>query len=236
MRDAVEIMRRKQAHIVIWTETHFEQKHSLAFEEIAEKKEYKTYSITRLMRRFDKGSGGVTVMVDKQLQSREMRRSKLEDLIWVRLEIGQERVFIGGTYLVPEASSRRRKAEQLVEEIGKDVARFAREGEVVVAGDWNCKIGKLASVVRGREFERENISRRTDRRGRRVVELMNANDMVILNGVRGSLAQTTCDGTRGKGVDDYIAVSAGLVGENIKFRILGRNEGYFPHRPLWGSL
>ena len=90
MRDAVEIMRRKQAHIVIWTETHFEQKHSLAFEEIAEKKEYRTYSITRLMRRFDKGSGGVTIMVDKQLQSREMRRSELEDLIWVRLEIGKE--------------------------------------------------------------------------------------------------------------------------------------------------
>src|SRR4051812_48673304 len=100
-------------------------------------------------------------MVDKQLQSREMRRSKK---IWVRLEIGQERVFIGGTYLVPEASSRCRKAEHLVEEIGKDVARYAREGEVV-AGDWNCKIGRLASLVRGREFERENISRRTDRRG-----------------------------------------------------------------------
>jgi hypothetical protein len=149
MRDAVEIMRRKQAHIVIWTETHFEQKHSLAFEEIAEKKEYRTYSITRLMRRFDKGSGGVTIMVDKQLQSREMRRSELEDLIWVRVEIGKERLFIGGTYLVPEASSRCRKAEQMVEEIGRDVARFALDGEVVVAGDWNCN--REISITSARE-------------------------------------------------------------------------------------
>ena len=44
-----------------------------------------------------------------------------------------------------------------------------------------------------------------------MIELMNANEMVILNGIRGSIAQNTCDGARGQGVDDYIAVSAGIV-------------------------
>ena len=88
MREAVEEMSRRQVHIVIWTETHFEQKHSIEFEEIAEKKGYKTYSITRWMKRYDSGSGGVTIMIDKQYQSRERRKSKLEDLIWVSIEIG----------------------------------------------------------------------------------------------------------------------------------------------------
>ena len=41
------------------------------FEEIADKNGSKTYSITRWMRRFDKGNGGVTIMVDKQLRSRD---------------------------------------------------------------------------------------------------------------------------------------------------------------------
>src|SRR6188768_3932813 len=44
-----------------------------------------------------------------------------------------------------------------------------------------------------------------------MIELMNASEMVILNGIRGSIAQSTCDGARGQGVDDYIAVSAGIV-------------------------
>ena len=211
MRDAVEEMRRKQVHITIWTETHFEQKHSIAFEEIAEKKGYKTYSITRWMRRFDAGSGGVTIMIDRQFQSREMRKSKLEDLIWVKVEVGKEKMFIGGAYIVPVASSRSRKAEGIVEELGRDVAGYAGKGQVVVAGDWNCKIWRLVSVAGGVEYSRKNTSKRVDVRGRRMVELLNVSEMVILNGIRGSVAQNTCDGSRGQGVDDYIAVSGGLI-------------------------
>lgn len=63
MRDVVEEMNRRKVHIVIWTETHFDQKHSIEFEKIAERKGYKTYSVTRLMKRYDSGSGGVTIMV-----------------------------------------------------------------------------------------------------------------------------------------------------------------------------
>jgi len=172
MRDAVEEMKMKQAHIVIWTETHFERKHSLEFAEIADKKGYKIFSITRCMRRFDKGSGGVTIMIDKQFQSREMKKSKLEDLIWVSVDIGGEKVFIGGVYIVPVGSSRWRKAEEIVEEIGRDVAGLVGKGQVVVAGDWNCKIGKMPSVARGVEYSRKRTSKRVDVRGRRVVELM----------------------------------------------------------------
>ena len=210
MKDAVDEMRSKDAHIVIWTETHFDQKHSLEFERIAQDGGYNTYSITRLMRRHDTGSGGVTVMIDKQYNSREVRKSKLEDLIWVRVDIGREKIFVGGTYLVPASSSRGRKAEQLVEEIGTDVARFTQEGQVVVAGDWNCKIACLASIASGREFDRRNMSDKPDKRGRRVVELLNRSGMVILNGIRGSIAQNTYEGAS-SGVNDYIAVSAELV-------------------------
>ena len=47
------------------------------------------------------------------------------------VELGRKKLVIGGTYLVPESSSRSRTAEQLVEEIGRDIARYALEGEVV---------------------------------------------------------------------------------------------------------
>ena len=74
----------------------FRTEHSIDFEKIAQERGYNTYSITRLMRRYDTGSGGVTIMVDKQHTSREMRRSELEDLIWVRVEVGREKMCVGG--------------------------------------------------------------------------------------------------------------------------------------------
>ena len=92
-------MNRRKVHIVIWTETHFEQKHSIEFEKIAEKKGYKTYSVTRWMKRYDSGSGGVTIMIDKQFQSKERKKSKMEDMLWVSMDVGKEKWFVGGAYM-----------------------------------------------------------------------------------------------------------------------------------------
>ena len=73
MRDAVDEMRQRQIHIVIWTETHFREKHRGIFEQIAGENNYKTYSITRSMKRFDKGVG------ESQLWSiNNLRVEKLE--------------------------------------------------------------------------------------------------------------------------------------------------------------
>ena len=129
--------------------------------------------------------------------------------MWV--EVGREKIYVGGAYIVPGSSARVRTADEIVRELGNDVARYTKEGQVVVAGDWNCKIGKLASVSREREFDRRNTSKKIDARGKIVIELMNASDMVILNGIRGSVAESTYEGPGGSGVDDYIAVSEGLV-------------------------
>lgn len=58
-----------------WIETHFDLRESTEFSSIAREYGYKCFSITRLMRRFDDGSGGVTIMVEENLKCREVRRS-----------------------------------------------------------------------------------------------------------------------------------------------------------------
>ena len=73
-------------------------------------------------------------MIDKQFQSKERKKSKMEDMLWVSMDVGKEKWFVGGAYIVPVSSSRWRRAEDLVV---KDIARFTEEGQVVVAGDWN---------------------------------------------------------------------------------------------------
>src|SRR6185369_6883987 len=98
------------------------------------------------------------------------------------------------------------KAKEIVMEIGRDVARFVLVGQVILAGDWNCKVGQLESIARERVFDRTSVSKRVDERGKKMIELMNASDVVVLNGVQETSAQFTCR-ARGEGIDDYFAVS-----------------------------
>ena len=126
--------------------------------------------------------------------------SELADLIWICVEFENEKIFVGGVYLVPPPSSRILKAKEIVMEIGRDVARFCLVGQVILAGDWNCKVGQLESIARERVFDRTSVSKRVDERGKKMIELMNASDVVVLNGVQETSAQFTCRAARGEGM------------------------------------
>ena len=101
-------------------------------------------------------------MVDECLKSRFMKESEREDLIWICVELENEKLYVGGVYLVPPSSSRAWKAVDLVEEIGQDVALYSRTGHVIVAGDWNCKVGTQESLAREKVFERKSVSECVD--------------------------------------------------------------------------
>ena len=44
-----------------------------------------------------------------------------------------------------------------------------------------------------------------------MMSLLNLSEMVVLNGIQAKEAQFTCKAARGEGIDDYVAVSCGLV-------------------------
>ena len=233
MKDASESMRKKEVCIVVFTETHFDTHDCPEFDKIASKFGYKCFHVTRLMRRFDNGSGGVTIMVDERLKSRFMKESKMEDLIWVCVELENEKVFVGGVYLVPPSSTRTHKAKELVTEIGGDVARFCLEGQVILAGDWNCKVGQLESTARERVFARKSVSACVDERGKKMIDLMNASDVVVLNGVQETSAQFTCKAARGEGIDDYLAVSCALVDRTSEMEYWDERERVNSRVTMW---
>jgi hypothetical protein len=58
MVEVVEEAKRQKRQIVVLTETHFDVADSIRFGEIAEKNGYACFSVTRVMKRFDSGSGG----------------------------------------------------------------------------------------------------------------------------------------------------------------------------------
>ena len=61
MVEVVEEAKRQKRQIVVLTETHFDVDDSSRFAEIAEKSGFATFSVTRVMKRVDSGSGGVTI-------------------------------------------------------------------------------------------------------------------------------------------------------------------------------
>jgi hypothetical protein len=191
MIEVVEEARRQKRQIVVLTETHFDVADSIRFYETAEQKGYTSYSVTRTMKRFDSGSGGVTILVDVKIRSKEVRKSTLEDLLWVCLEVGKEKLYVGGIYLVPNTSSRANKVQDQIAELEQDLALYRMDGRVLLAGDWNCKIGEIASDVGDRLWTRQSVSDTSDTRGKHIMDMMNAASMVELNGIRGTVAQNT---------------------------------------------
>ena len=217
MIEVVEEARRQKRQIVVLTETHFDVADSIRFYEIAEQKGYTSYSVTRTMKRFDSGSGGVTILVDVKIRAKEVRKSTLEDLLWVCLEVGKEKLYVGGIYLVPNTSSRANKVQDQIAELEQDLALYRMDGRVLLAGDWNCKIGEIASDVGDRLWTRQSVSDTSDTRGKHIMDMMNAASMVVLNGIRGTVAQNTFHewhtaGESRQGINDYIAVSADMIG------------------------
>ena len=68
MIEVVEEARRQKRQIVVLAETHFDVADSIKFYEIAEQNGYASCSVTRTMKRFDSGGGGVTILVDVKIR------------------------------------------------------------------------------------------------------------------------------------------------------------------------
>ena len=142
MMDVLTWMKNENRNLVIFTETHFDTYDYEQYRVIASKYGFKCFPIMRLMKRGDHGSGGVLIMVEEKMKCRLIRKSRFEDLIWVCIEWESEKLFVGGAYLVPPSSSRARKADELVEEIGRDVARFCLEGEPFLLEIGTARLGR----------------------------------------------------------------------------------------------
>ena len=68
----VDEMKGRRARVVILTETHFDE--SEEFKKMANGNGYRSSRITRLMRRFDHGSGGASMLVCEELRSKEVKK------------------------------------------------------------------------------------------------------------------------------------------------------------------
>ncbi len=93
------------------------------------REEYEWYGRDRRGQRSKGGEGGVGILMRKGIgEANVIKISDNYDLIWLKIEIKQEILAIGGVYLSPEYSNRVGSLEELLEELEDDISRFRTEG------------------------------------------------------------------------------------------------------------
>lgn len=156
------------------------------------------------------GDGGVGMLVAKKLgKARVVKRSKNFDCLWVRLDVGGK-LFIAIVYAPPARSSTGLRLEDLLLELESDIMGYRGQGNVIVMGDFNCRVGGLVSKVGNKIYPRVSSDNKIGTGGRGLVETMNNLGMVIMNGRDGG-GEFTFRSESGKSVIDYIFLSEGLI-------------------------
>lgn len=204
-----------QVDICVVAETRFIKGRGCDLMEEVFKEEFVWYGKDRVTN-IKGGIGGVGILIRKGVGiTREVKRSKTSDVIWVEIKMGEEVLLVAGVYWSP--------GEDLVEsiqELEEDIGRFKEQGKVVVMGDFNCRIGELPTVYsvgsrvvfpRKSEDVKVNEKEKTTirRKGRMFIDSMNASDMFVMNGLD-SGSEYTFFGN-GNSIIDYIVLSRELL-------------------------
>lgn len=150
------------------------------------------------------GDGGVGILVRKRLGTPQRVEGGAEDLdvLWIKLDLGR-RIYIGVVYVPPKGSRTGITLEEALVVVERDVSRFRSDGEVVLLGDWNRRIGQLPSRAGGKVFERKSQDRKVGQGGRELIDSMEGLDLVVMNGCDGG-GEFTFRSTGGTSVIDYV--------------------------------
>ena len=103
--------------------------------------------------------------------------------------------------------------ENTLQELQQDIISFKERGEVMVMGDFNCRIGELGNCITSGDSEIVEIGRSSEDRvetlqGRK----LNAVDLVVMNGVK-QQARFTSYQVAGNSVIDLLWVEHKRVQE-----------------------
>ena len=195
------------------------------------------YNVCRpVLKTAKRGSGGITVLVKKQLASCiSYIESHKVGIIWFKIIREQSHaycdIYLCCLYIPPKDSSRHvLNDEDLFDVLYTDILKYNVIGKVIVCGDMNARCGNLLDYT---EYDfndigivedvcipvehnvKQRISEDTkiNHYGRRFIDLCIANDLLIVNGrsVSDPAGSCTCYTYNGSSVVDYVLCSKELI-------------------------
>ena len=210
-----------QIDICAVTETKFKKgQGEEKMKEVIDEEIYMWLNKERAKQRSRGGEGGVGFLVRKSAGQVQIEKvSNLFDILWIRVQVEEEILFLAAVYMSPVNTTRDTDAAEFLLELSDDILEFRKRGKVIVMGDLNSRVGNRPSGFflndRHYEFARESddvdLSKGVRRQGRRLLELMDANRMVILNGIDGGGEFTCIHRNKGASMIDYIIMSYDLL-------------------------
>ena len=211
------------------------------------------------------GSGGVVTLYKTHL-SKGLSKipSKHKDFMWVKFDRNffnmTNDLYIINCYIPPEDSVVHIDTSyDILEVLFEEVSKFSRLGYVGIAGDLNARTGNTHENLIGHNFDvvnefdricvgtnnhcpihlpfRQNRDKIRNSFGSKLIEIIEANNMVILNGrVMGdSFGEKTCFTHNGSSTVDYFILSEPLV-EKVNYMQVRPQTWYSDHSPLELSL
>ena len=170
-----------------------------------------------------KGSGGVGFLVHDSAGRVKVHSGSVNGVMWLELEAGGETTHVVNLYLVPTDSPRTQHNDDAIRELERVMASTEGERRIVL-GDWNARIGELSSFVftgaeeeRGddvvleeREYTRKSTDKKANQAGKQIVDIMNAQGLVVLNGLDAEM-QSSQRGSIGWSVVDCVATSPNVM-------------------------
>ena len=154
----------------------------------------------------------------------DFRASSLDGLLWVLLPVGQTKLAVASIYVPPASSPY--FCNQLIERLSSEILHYSRSWVVVLTGDFNAHIGDMPSIIQTPElvfFDRHRCSRLTKPFGKKLVEMCNDLNLLILNGLHAVPSTNGWQPTRlvGDAAVDLIIISSALLPYVRHFQVSG---------------
>ena len=121
--------------IFVVVDTGFTKIGNCRMETHVERKGYKWISVGK-----KKKHGGVGFMIKNEIDT-ETLKQKDGNIGWVKIK-GDPNLFLGGVYRSPTENIR-----ATLETLKFDIARWQREGIVIVMGDFNARLGETPNIL-----------------------------------------------------------------------------------------
>ena len=186
----------------------------------------------RQKRKDKKGSGGIGFLVHASAGEASLHPTRANGVMWLELRAHDTSTHVINLYLVPTCSPRIHHNDNALEELERVLASTGG-GRRVILGDWNARIGERPSIVstgkeeeqgdtvllEEKEYTRASTDKHANPAGNKMMDFMNAQDMIILNGTSGTM-QHTQRGSIGWSVVDYVAVSSNMHRAGIVARAI----------------
>jgi hypothetical protein len=216
LTDLKEIMKRPQCDMIGIAEAKCKGSHTQTIRRMTE-----GWTVCEIRRRQrnkrNRGvGGGVMLIARDDLEPKKMKRT-IDDLMWVRMKRkGGGLMFVAVIYL-PPGNRWRTSNEKRLQHLEAGILLYGSQGQVVVMGDMNMRVGELTQTIEleeGKEVVIERVSddKKVTRDGKDLVERMNAMGMVLMNGVDGRGKECTCSKTEGGSVIDMLWIKLQDVG------------------------